>query len=99
MKLEPAIEVTDPNARSYAGRNRPLETEADLIAAAAPYGGGYRRQMAQVLDEDCHAYCSTCTWDTAEFFVSLNEGRLEMLITEMGYAKDTLPEYDPTIRL
>lgn len=100
------VEVTNPAARLYLGQGysgyRPWDTEADLIAAAAPQGGIAVRTIIQVLDDDCMilrgspaAYCGLCHMPAelvTEYYRSLRiSQQLEM--DRFGV------EWDPEIRL
>lgn len=67
MKLIPVVETRDVDAHLYSytigrKRNRPIETEADLIAAAEPPGEVHLRCMVQEIDDRCDALdvCDTC---------------------------------------
>ena len=104
MKLRNVVEVTDPASitsqdlpRSKADP-RPMETEADLIAAAAPTNSawsGYGRKLIELLDDEAHEYsetsCSYCVSWTAS-----NERDRSAI--QHSYLRQFETEWDPTIR-
>jgi hypothetical protein len=109
MKLIPLVEVTAPIPASdliYL-EGRPMETEADLIAAAAPRGEIYDRRLFSLhLDEHEEAVrspeepiCIPCEWSNEQVFGRLQLIRRAELLRLGIYGDDEAIPYDPTIRL
>lgn len=101
------IEITDEDVMPYFSvlaaddlSNRPIATEADLIAAAAPpssYSMGEARAFFEVLDDDEHedshiaGLCKICNGEHYSVAEREQIRKEELLEFET--------EWDPTIRL
>lgn len=111
MKLVNVVETTDPTVQPSMSlgcdcgcqdesmRERPLATEADLIAAAAPRGEVYGRRIIDLFET--HDDVDDCWWCTAPaevVFSAVQENRLSAVRSFGWGSAEPIPEWDPTLR-